>query len=348
MLAVTTLQTLLNRESTMSNLTPQRLLLASLLSLGMTSGTAIGLATLPLPAHAQAAPRAYAPEDLWTLNTADQTRVISLEYREQSNGRQIPNDQLRFYLDQVRQSRWSFSKVKADIAKSLGHTGGGWRPPLPGPGPGPGYQTIRCESDRGQTRACNTPWSSYSRLVRQLSNASCTQGRNWHTSNGRVTVSGGCRGEFGPARVVGPIPGPGPGTGISQLQCESRDGRTQICGSNIIGRATLVRQLSNQRCIENSNYGVRNRSLWVNGGCRGVFQVRTSNGWNGPGQGNYNVTCSSVQGRYTTCAWDARQGHPRLIDQLSRESCREGYSWGYSARTGLWVNHGCRARFGTR
>jgi len=69
---------------------------------------------------------------------------------------------------------------------------------------------------------------------------------------------------------------------------------------------------------------------------------------NPPGGGDYSVTCSSDKGRYTTCAWDARRGMPRLVQQLSHDACRSGYSWGYSDRTGLWVNHGCRARFGTR
>ncbi len=81
---------------------------------------AVAAPVLPQAAHAQAGACAYAPEDLWTLSVADQTRVISQEYREQSNGRTLPNDQLRFYLDQVRLSRWTFSKVKQDIAKSLG------------------------------------------------------------------------------------------------------------------------------------------------------------------------------------------------------------------------------------
>ena len=153
---------------------PHRLLLASLLSLGLVGG----LSALPLPAQAQAGARAYAPEDLWTLNTADQTRVISLEYREQSSGRNIPNDQLRFYLDQVRQSRWTFSKVKQDIAKSLGN-GGGWNP---GPGPNPGVQTIRCESNDGRNRTCPTPWQGQSRLVKQLSSARCTYSVSWASS----------------------------------------------------------------------------------------------------------------------------------------------------------------------
>ena len=315
-----------------------RLLLASLLSLGLVGG----LSALPLPAQAQVGARAYAPEDLWTLNTADQTRVISLEYREQSSGRNIPNDQLRFYLDQVRQSRWTFSKVKQDIAKSLGNNGD-WNPG-PGPGPDPGVQTIRCESNDGRSRTCPTPWQGQSRLIRQLSNARCASGQTWFSSRGQVTVNGGCRAEFGPG--MGPGPGPG-GQQVSE-QCESTDGRLRTCGSNLVGRATLQRQISNQRCIEGSNFGLRNGSVWVNNGCRGVFLARSRNGGDNGLPGNYTVTCSSNGGRYTTCAWDARYGAPRLIQQLSNESCREGYSWGYSARSGLWVNNGCRARFGNR
>jgi len=289
-------------------------------------------ATLPQPVHAQASPRAYAPEDLWTLGSNDQSRVISQEYREQSNGRQIPNDQLRFYLDQVRLSRWTFSKVKQDIAKSLGHSGGGWQPPPPA-------GSIRCESNDGRSRTCNTPWQGHSRLLKQLSSARCTQGSSWFSSPGRVTVSNGCRAEFGPGAGGG-------GSDATTVQCESKDGRYRTCGSGLYGRIELQRQLSNARCILDSNYGLRGGSVWVDRGCRGVFLVHRRG--NPPGGGDYSVTCSSNQGRYTTCAWDARRGMPRLVQQLSHDACRSGYSWGYSDRTGLWVNHGCRARFGTR
>ena len=77
-------------------------------------------------AFAQIAPKAYAPENLRTLSVQDQTRVISLEYSEQSRGRRIPDDQLRFYLDQVNRSNWTFSRIKQDIAQSLGGNSGGW------------------------------------------------------------------------------------------------------------------------------------------------------------------------------------------------------------------------------
>lgn len=324
----------------MSSQSSPRVLLPALLAIGLVGG----LSAIPQPAQAQVGTRAYAPEDLWTLTTAEQTRVISLEYREQSRGRSIPNDQLRFYLDQVRLSRWTFSKVRQDIAKSLG-TSGGWNP---GPGPDPGARTIRCESTDGRIRTCPTPWRGQSRLARQLSSARCTLGQTWFTSRGQVTVAQGCRAEFA-AGMGGPG---GPGGQQVTIQCESSDGRLRTCGSNLVGRAQLQRQISKQRCVENSNFGLRNGSVWVNGGCRGVFLARSRGGnWNddGDGQaGNYNVTCSSDRGRYTTCAWDARYGMPRLLQQLSKEDCRQGYSWGYAVRTGLWVNHGCRARFGTR
>lgn len=302
---------------------------ALLLALAFAAATPM----LSPPAHAQANQRAYAPENLWTLSTADQSRVISLEYREQSNGRTIPNDQLRFYLDQVRQSRWTFSKVKQDIATSLGNNGG-WNP---GPGPNPGVQTIRCESNDGRSRTCPTPWQGQSRLIRQLSSARCTSGQTWYTVPGRVTVNSGCRAEFGP--------GQGAGQNTVSIQCESGDGRYRTCGTGLSGRIELQRQLSNTRCVQGTNFGLRNGSVWVDRGCRGVFLVHR--GFTPP-INDYSVTCSSNQGRYTTCAWDSRRGTPRLIQQLSKDECRQGYSWGYAQRTGLWVNHGCRGRFGTR
>ena len=56
-------------------------------------------------AFAQIAPKAYAPENLRTLSVQDQTRVISLEYSEQSRGRRIPDDQLRHRPIAGRQQR---------------------------------------------------------------------------------------------------------------------------------------------------------------------------------------------------------------------------------------------------
>ncbi len=300
----------------------------------------LAVAVMP-PASAQQA-RAYAPENLKSLSISDRTRVIRQEYAEQARGRQIPDDQMRFYLDQVQRSNWNFSQIKSDIATSLG--GGSWRPPGPNPGAG---DSIRCESNDGRSRSCNTTWRGNSRLLKQLSSARCTEGTSWFSSLGRVTVSNGCRAEFGPRRGGGDGPGPGNGQGSSSVQCESNDGRLRTCGTNLHGQISLQRQLSDKRCMEGSNFGLRNGSVWVTDGCRGVFLVQRGNGHRPPEQ-TYNVTCSSDKGRYTTCAWDARRGQPHLLQTLSSTACVQNRTWGYSARNVLWVNGGCRARFGAR
>lgn len=103
----------------------------------LLSATLAGAIVAALPAtaaHAQIGARAYAPERLWELSPSEQRRVIALEYSDQSGGRRIPEDQMRFYLDQVRLSRWTFSRVKADIAESLGYQGGSGYPPGQGNG----------------------------------------------------------------------------------------------------------------------------------------------------------------------------------------------------------------------
>ena len=153
-------------------------------------------------AFAQIAPKAYAPENLRTLSVQDQTRVISLEYSEQSRGRRIPDDQLRFYLDQVNRSNWTFSRIKQDIAQSLGGNSGGWNPNPPTHG-----QTILCESKSGDARRCTPPWRGQSRLVRQISNSRCEEGATWSSQDGLITVWKGCRGEFAPGLAAGPMTG---------------------------------------------------------------------------------------------------------------------------------------------
>ena len=83
----------------------------------------------------------------------------------------------------------------------------------------------------------------------------------------------------------------------------------------------------------------------VRGGCRGEFAAAD---WGGrsPGYGR-TVVCESVEQRLNRCNWDPRWGRPALIDQLSQDSCREGRSWGYDGRE-IWVDRGCRGRFGAR
>lgn len=221
--------------------------------------------------QAQVNTRAYAPENLRTLSVQDQQRVIAQEYAEQSGGRRISDDQMRFYLDQVNRSSWGFSRIKQDIATSLRGSGGwnggggGW------PGTNPGHTSvIRCESNDNRQRVCSTGWSS-ARLSRQISNTRCIEGSTWGSRNGAVWVSGGCRAEFVQGRGGW---GGGGGSGYT-VTCSSNGNRTQTCAWQGRGRPVLIEQLSGSPCIEGRSWGSRGgNTIWVSNGCRGRFGTR--------------------------------------------------------------------------
>jgi hypothetical protein len=301
---------------------------------------------LPLPAAAQAS-RAYAPENLRQLPVPDRVRVIEREYSDQSGGRAIPDDQLEFYLDQVN-SGWGFNQVRHDIGVSLrGGTGGGLRP---GAGWG-GWngsqwtgQTVICSSNDRRRRECRTPFSGRPALVENISGTRCIEGVSFGGAGGVKWVDQGCRGRFTQARGGW---NPGPGTG-QVVRCESQNNRERVCPVNFRNRAVLVRQLSGARCIEGQTWGQRGNSIWVRNGCRGEFAEGRGGNWGGGTNPNFSVTCSSDNSRRRTCAWDSRQGRPVVIQQLSGTRCQESSNWGWDGRSTIWVDRGCRARFGAR
>lgn len=57
------------------------------------------------------------------------------------------------------------------------------------------------------------------------------------------------------------------------------------------------------------------------------------------------VECSSLQGRYSSCPTFAI-GDVELVQQLSKQRCREYETWGSSGDgSSIWVRNGCRAVF---
>lgn len=224
-------------------------------------------------------------------------------------------------------------------------------------------QRFRCESNDGRTQYCDVETRGGVVLVRQLSRATCIEGQSWGWDRRGVWVAQGCRAEF-EARSSGHgrpgYGGPGygqPGYPGGIVVCESHDGRSRYCDIDTRGGVTLVRQLSRAACIEGRTWGWDRRGLWVSEGCRGEFASGRgpggpgygNPGYGGPGYGNpgyggaRTVRCESQDGRMRICDF-GRAREVRLVRQLSRSECREGYSWGWD-RHGLWVNHGCRAEF---
>jgi hypothetical protein len=234
--------------------------------------------SLSAPVSAQVQPKAYAPEDLTILREEDQIRVIAKEYMEQSGNREIPDDQLDFYLDQI-DSGWTFGQIKEDIARSLRGgrdwdrddydrydddrpgNGYGWGPPVTGAG-----RVVRCESIDQRPRECATQFRRRAAIVRQHSRTRCVEGQNWGQRPGMVWVNRGCRAEF--AETGGAWDG---GTAYS-VTCTSNYERYTTCAWNSrYGRPVLIETLSRERCVEGRNWGYRGSSIWVDDGCRGRF-----------------------------------------------------------------------------
>jgi hypothetical protein len=295
--------------------------------------------------------KAYAPEELNKLTQPEQIRVLEKQYAEMSGGQSLPEDQLEFYLEQIPRG-WTYAQITQDMAESLrDRVDGNTYPnnPPPGPAQTPGWvrplpgrgQVITCESDRSAYRECATGFRNIPQVESQLSNVRCVEGRNWGHRPGMVWVQGGCRARFiESAPAVGRLP---------EITCQSVRGYRE-CNVAFRGAATLVRQVSGSSlCVEGRTWGQRPGVVWVDRGCAGIFSegYRSSGGFYAADQyDDFTVDCSSVGNGYQLCSWDPDFGRPQLIEQYSLSPCIEGTSWGYSPRRGLWVDAGCRARFG--
>jgi len=210
-------------------------------------------------------------------------------------------------------------------------------------------QTITCSSNNNRRTVCNVDTRGGVRLNRQIGGSPCIQGQTWGWDNRGVWVDRGCRAEF----IVGGGGGNwGPGGGQGQvITCSSNDGRRNWCNS--FGASSqninLSRQISGSPCVRGQTWGVDQRGLWVDRGCRAEFTISGGN-WSGGGRpGNWGgqgpgqvVTCSSNNGQRNWC--NIPRGNVTLSRQISGSPCVQGQTWGQDNR-GLWVDRGCRAEF---
>ena len=216
-------------------------------------------------------------------------------------------------------------------------------------------QTVRCESNNGSRNYCNAPINNPNQVTmqRQISGSPCVRGSTWGVDERGIWVDKGCRADFNIGGGYIP-PGPGmPGPGSSTIRCESNDGRRNYCNApvNNPNQVTMQRQISGSPCVRGSSWGVDNRGIWVDRGCRADFTIGGGGGGyippgpGGPGPGSGSIKCESNDGRRNYCSTgyiDARQ--VSIQQQISGSPCRQGTSWGVDSR-GLWVDKGCRAIF---
>src|SRR5258708_26598561 len=57
------------------------------------------------------------------------------------------------------------------------------------------------------------------------------------------------------------------------ITCSSDDGRRNYCNVDTRRGVRLNRQISGSPCVDNQTWGVDNRGLWVDRGCRAEFLV---------------------------------------------------------------------------
>lgn len=140
-----------------------------------------------------------------------------------------------------------------------------------------GDDTIRCESNGGHRQICPVPWRD-ARMVRQESNTDCVRGQTWGVDRRGVWVDRGCRGVFAAADERWGRGGWHPGRDWNRqirLQCSSTGRSYQMCQVDVgrNGHVSLVRRLSDARCIEGSSWGWNRAGVWVDRGCRADFVV---------------------------------------------------------------------------
>jgi hypothetical protein len=270
------------------------------------------------------------------LTTRDQVRSIEAEYARTHAGRAISDAQLEYYLDRL-DTGWSMQRVIADIDAS-GTTA--WRP-----APGWTARQVVCSSIDSRYAECRVPFRGHARIIEQISDSACIEGRTWGNKPGAVWVNHGCRARFG---IVSDRPMPPERT----LSCNSYKGRYRQCPTGFRGQVYLKHKNRNSwSCVEGRTWGQKPGLVWVRSNCRATF---SSEGRPGPRDDvggwtrrpNYAVTCVSTGSGRTRCSWDDRYGRPRLIQQISNAQCVEGRDWGYTVGGGLWVDSGCRATFG--
>ncbi|BFZ10986.1 hypothetical protein BsWGS_14025 [Bradybaena similaris] len=111
-----------------------------------------------------------------------------------------------------------------------------------------------------------------------------------------------------------------------------------ILGAIRVISVRVVQQNSKSACTENVSFGFTGPDVWVDHGCRAVFNVCFETGY------NQVVRCESQNYQTRTCSTN---GYIKLLtvkNQLSKAACTEGVSF-FKSDMSIIVTNGCRADF---
>lgn len=153
----------------------------------------------------------------------------------------------------------------------------------------------------------------------------------WRSASGRVGV---CRlepdGRISDVRATGfaqpapaPIELPAEQQKVFepyQLSCESEHGGRHECAIKPSAAVVMVEQLGDVDCIENLSWGQAGDAIWVDGGCRAMFEVR-------PHQPQMQVVNQGAPVRTGIEAGEGMQ-HPRFRESRAQDQCRNAAAAG--------------------
>jgi len=141
------------------------------------------------------------------------------------------------------------------------------------------------------------------------------------------------------AAGLAPLPAPA-STLPEQVRCASHDARRVHCPMDTSRGVVLVRQLSQNACIRESDWGVDAHGVWVARGCRAEFRAPPA----ADVATRRVVRCESRRGRVESCPVILRGAPVRLLRELALAPCRYGESWELG-RNEIRVSRGCKGEF---
>jgi hypothetical protein len=142
----------------------------------------------------------------------------------------------------------------------------------------------------------------------------------------------------------------------NRVKCESWNYQPAQCAVGNIIDVRIAERLGGN-CRQGPDWRFDRRSIFVNNGCRAIFDVRVDNygggggypgggypggGYPGGGYGEV-VRCESNDYRTIRCPMNT-SGGVRISRQLSNTPCQQGRNWNFD-RSSVWVKDGCRAEF---
>ncbi len=241
--------------------------------------------------------------------------------------------------------------------------------PESGYGNNSGYgqqRSLRCESTGSRRAFCPANTMGRVRIMRQLSNRACIQGRNWTYNSRGVYVSQGCRAIFAVGRSNGYRD---PNAVVSDNHYRDASGRIIHCESTASGRTYCGDSHSNYSmsgnrdpdCVEGQTWGRDSRGVWVSGDCDADFSSSGYDDGNAYGNDHHDEAPANAEvdhthyvdsnGQVIHCqsTADGRSycgdHDSRYIISGNRDSdCIEGETYGRDDR-GTWVSGDCDAQF---